>query len=70
MAQQFLSSPQTIVVLNTGGPVSMKPWLNDAAAVVQAWYPGQEGGNAIADILLGSSSEDIRLKHRVLLKMP
>lgn len=48
------ANPNTVVVLETGGPVLMNEWIDDAAAVVQAWYPGQEGGNAIADILLGN----------------
>jgi beta-glucosidase len=43
---------QTIVVLNAGSPSTM-PWLDQVAAVVQAWYPGQECGNAIADMLFG-----------------
>jgi beta-glucosidase len=42
----------TVVVLNTGGPVLM-PWLNQVSGVVEAWYPGQEDGNAIADVLFG-----------------
>lgn len=46
-------NPKTVVVLQTGGPVEM-PWLGAVAAVVQAWYPGQEAGNAIADVLLGA----------------
>ncbi len=47
------ANPKTIVVLNTGSPVTM-PWINQVAAVVQAWYPGQECGNAIADVLFGN----------------
>jgi beta-glucosidase len=43
----------TIVVLQTGGPITM-PWLDQVAAVLQAWYPGQECGNAIADLLFGA----------------
>jgi beta-glucosidase len=46
------ANPQTVVVLQSGGPVTM-PWLDQVAAVIQAWYPGQECGNAIADVLLG-----------------
>jgi beta-glucosidase len=46
------ANPRTIVVLQTGGPVSM-PWLSRVPAVLQAWYPGQECGNAIADVLFG-----------------
>ncbi|MDQ2888552.1 MAG: glycoside hydrolase family 3 C-terminal domain-containing protein, partial [Chloroflexota bacterium] len=47
------ANPKTIVVLNTGSPITM-PWINQVAAVVQAWYPGQECGNAIADVLFGN----------------
>jgi beta-glucosidase len=42
----------TIVVLNCGSPVTM-PWVDDVPAVVLAFYPGQEGGHAIADVLSG-----------------
>lgn len=51
----------TIVVLNTGTPVLMGSWLDKAAAVVQAWYPGQEGGNAIADVLVGNTNPSGKL---------
>ena len=46
------ANPQTVVVLNTGAPVSM-PWLDQVAAVVEAFYPGMENGNAVAGVLLG-----------------
>jgi beta-glucosidase len=46
------ANPNTVVVLETGNPVHM-PWLAQTAAVVQAWYPGQEGAAAIADVLFG-----------------
>jgi beta-glucosidase len=46
------ANPNTIVVLNTSGPAYM-PWLNDVAGVLEAWYPGQQDGNAIAALLYG-----------------
>jgi beta-glucosidase len=46
------ANPNTIVVLDTGGPVTM-PWVNQVKGVLEAWYPGQEDGNAIAAILFG-----------------
>jgi beta-glucosidase len=42
----------TIVVLETGGPVLM-PWIEDVSAVLEAWFPGIRGGEAIAGILFG-----------------
>jgi beta-glucosidase len=44
---------KTVVVLETGGPVTM-PWLGRAAAVLEAWYPGTAGGTAIARVLTGA----------------
>jgi beta-glucosidase len=46
------ANPHTIVVLENGGPVNM-PWLDRTAAVVEAWYPGAGGADAIADVLFG-----------------
>lgn len=46
------ANPNTVVVLETGNPVTM-PWLGRVAAVLEAWYPGQRGGEAIANVLLG-----------------
>src|SRR3546814_3515136 len=43
----------SVVVLETGGPVLM-PWLDKVPAVIEAWYPGQRGGEAIANILFGA----------------
>ena len=45
-------NPRTVVVVNAGSPVEMD-WLPRVAAVVQLWYPGQECGNALADVLFG-----------------
>ncbi len=46
------ANPHTVVVLNTGGPVAM-PWLSAVGAVVEAWYPGEQDGAAIAAVLAG-----------------
>ena len=47
------ANPRTVVVLNTGAPMTM-PWIDQIPAVLQAWLPGQEFGNALADVLSGS----------------
>jgi len=47
------ANPNTIVVMENGGP-QILPWLSNVGAVLEAWYPGQSGGPAIANILFGS----------------
>lgn len=47
------ANPKTIVVLQSGAPVLMDTWVAQIPALLQSWYPGQEGGNAIADIVFG-----------------
>ena len=54
------ANPNTVVVLETGNPITM-PWLAGVRGVVQAWYPGQEGGQAIADVLSGQVNPSGRL---------
>jgi beta-glucosidase len=54
------ANPRTVVALETGGPVLM-PWLNAVAAIVEAWYPGQQGAQAIAEILSGAVNPSGRL---------
>lgn len=44
---------KTVVVLNNGTPVTMTNWLNRVSAVIETWFPGQEGGTALAAILFG-----------------
>lgn len=46
------ANPQTVVVLNAGGPVDL-PWFDEVPATVVAWYPGQEFGTAMAEVLFG-----------------
>lgn len=54
------ANPRTVVVLNTGGAVLM-PWIEKVAGVVEAWYPGQVDGNAIAAVLSGKVNPSGRL---------
>ena len=54
------ANPDTIVVVNSGAPVLL-PWADSVAAVILAWFPGQEFGNALADVLLGDAEPGGRL---------
>ena len=54
------ANPNTVVVLETGNPVAM-PWKDSAKAILAAWYPGQAGGQAIAEILTGAVNPSGRL---------
>lgn len=53
--------PNVVVVLNAGGGVDFTGWYNAAKAILMAWYPGQEGGQAIAEILTGKISPSGKL---------
>ncbi len=54
------ANPRTVVVVNAGAPVLM-PWRDEVAAVLWAWLPGQEGGDAVADVLIGAAEPGGRL---------
>ncbi|MGZ4771151.1 MAG: glycoside hydrolase family 3 protein [Ilumatobacteraceae bacterium] len=58
--QVAAAGKRTVVVINAGSPVSM-PWLPDVDAVLMAWFPGQQMGEAIADVLLGDTEPQGRL---------
>jgi beta-glucosidase len=60
IAEVARRNPRTIVVLNTPGPVLM-PWLDDVAAVLQVWYPGEQFGTALARVLSGDEDPGGRL---------
>lgn len=51
----------TVVVLTSGGGVDMSGWLDGVPALIQAWYPGQEGGTALAQVLFGEVNPSGRL---------
>ena len=57
--------PQTIVIVNAGSPVSM-PWLDDVDAVLMTWFPGQEMGDALVDVLVG----DVEPQGRLPVSLP
>jgi beta-glucosidase len=60
--------PRTVVVVNAGSPVAM-PWAERAGALVQLWYPGQEGGRALADVVFGDVDPGGRLPLTIPVRM-
>lgn len=52
ISRVLAANPNAAVVIQSGTPVAM-PWLSSCKAVAQAWFGGNEGGNGIADVLLG-----------------
>ena len=60
VARVAAANPRTVVVVNAGSPVEM-PWRQDVAAVLLAWFPGQEAGSGLADVLLGAEEPGGRL---------
>lgn len=55
------SNPNTVVVLLNGSPIDMSAWIDNVSAVIEAWYPGEQGGMAIADLLFGKFSPSGKL---------
>lgn len=54
------ANPNTVAVINSGGPV-LSPWREEAAAVLLTWFPGQEDGSGLADVLFGDREPGGRL---------
>jgi beta-glucosidase len=55
------ANKNTVVVINAGGPLVMSRWIGQVPAVLDLWYGGQEGGNAIADVLFGNANPSGKL---------
>jgi beta-glucosidase len=62
------ANPRTIVVINAGSPVAMD-WTDEAAAILQLWYPGQQGGHALSDVLFGDADPGGRLPLSIPVRM-
>jgi beta-glucosidase len=60
VSQVANANPHTIVVLETGGPVTM-PWVDKVSAILEAWYPGIRGAEAVANILFGDVNPSAKL---------
>jgi beta-glucosidase len=54
------ANPHTIVVIESGGPITM-PWIDNVSAVLEAWYPGTRGAEALASILFGRVNPSAKL---------
>ncbi|HEX9114544.1 MAG TPA: glycoside hydrolase family 3 C-terminal domain-containing protein, partial [Anaerolineae bacterium] len=63
------SQPKTVVVLNTGAPVAMIPWIDAVPAVLEGWMMGQAGGAALADVLFGRANPCGKLAETFPLKL-
>jgi beta-glucosidase len=55
------ANPNTVVIIIAGSQVGMADWIDAVPVVLQAWYPGQEGGNAFADVLFGDVNPAAKL---------
>jgi beta-glucosidase len=60
ISQVAAANPNTVVVLNTGGPVTM-PWLGHVRGLMEAWFPGQQDGDALAALLFGDVDPSAKL---------
>lgn len=60
IAKVAAANPHTVVVLETGSPVTM-PWVNQVNSILEAWYPGSRGGQAVANVLFGDVNPSAKL---------
>jgi beta-glucosidase len=68
VAKVAAANPRAVVVVNAGSPVAMD-WADATAAIVQLWYPGQESGHALADVLFGDVDPGGRLPITIPVRM-
>jgi beta-glucosidase len=61
IAAALAANKKTVVVITSGGAVDMNSWIDQTPAVLQAWYAGQESGNALADVLFGQANPSGKL---------
>jgi beta-glucosidase len=61
VGQVVAQNPRTVVVVNSGGGIQMAPWHDQAAALIYAWYPGQIGNRALAEIIAGVTNPSGKL---------
>ncbi len=61
LISQAASEAPTVVILQGGSAITVEPWLEDAAAILHAWYPGSRGGEALSDLLFGAANPSGRL---------
>jgi beta-glucosidase len=64
-----VANPNTVVVLLGGGPIDVSAWVHQTKALVEAWYPGMEGGNALARILFGDVNPSGKLPFTFPVKL-
>jgi beta-glucosidase len=60
IARVAAANPHTIVVIESGGPVTM-PWVNQVSAILEAWYAGSKGSDAVANLLFGDANPSAKL---------
>ena len=63
------ANPKTIVILNNGDPVDLTRWIDRVPALLDAWYPGEEAGNAVADLLFGDANPCGKLPFTFIRKL-
>ncbi|HWZ91252.1 MAG TPA: glycoside hydrolase family 3 C-terminal domain-containing protein, partial [Polyangiaceae bacterium] len=68
IAAAAAANPNLIVLLNVGSAIVMEDWMNSAKGIVQTFYPGEEGGNAIAELLTGKTNFSGKLPFTVAQK--